>query len=510
MHEENEENKMLVLMSPRSCYCVAMPELNGRWETNKPSLRRNISRALPHEHHYYHSRVPAASKINNKSFLHLLPYKHSHNTTALTFRTLDTASPSAYHNKEAPATSTSPPPAGRSVKMSGLNKYTGLPPNLDIIPRDILTKVRDDGYSLGRHGDLHRVSFPSPIEYEGVRVEAWWVVKEPGPNASVCPDGYTLIFTPPVFGHDEKNFPIDIGRAIYHVQGAGIQHGMDIIHGGDVMSGGVRWARWYADLQNPHDETVDTTATRQRAVIAEGFLAKQDGAETMVADDAEEIARGVQESTAPSAVLYLVMEDEEMLFGGVGEDMPEAMEHDEQEQEEGITAGEGVDHDAARGLEEQDDDDDDEELEEEPMEEDEMGDQEEQGEEEQGEEDEGGEEDEDEDEDEEDEEEDGAMAAPAPAIAAATTAVVGSPNDPAKHPFPCPVPNCDEDTNRRMNRRTLVLSHLIQKHGVVGIPVERGGPADKTPYNRRQNKVVREYLTANGWSWRGTIFADGA
>ncbi|KAK5696495.1 hypothetical protein LTR97_007797 [Elasticomyces elasticus] len=386
--------------------------------------------------------------------------------------------------------------------MSRINKYTGLPPNVDIIPRDILNKVRDDGYSPGRHGDLHRVSFPSTIEYEGVRVEAWWVVKEPGPNASVCPDGYTLIFTPPVFGHDEKNFGIDIGRAIYHLQGAGIQHGMDIIHGGDVMSGGVRWARWYADLQNPHDETVDTTATRQRAVIAEGFRAKQDGAETMVADEAEEIARGVQESTAPSAVLYLVMEDEEMLFGGAGENLLEATEQDEQEQQEGLGVDGGIDHDAAVGLEEQDDDDE-EELEEEPMVEDEMGEQED-------EEDEEEDEDEDEDEEDEDEEDDGAVAAPAPTIAAATTAVVGSANDPAKHPFPCPVPNCDEDTDRRMNRRTLVLSHLIKKHGVVGIPVERGGPADKTPYNRRQNKVVREYLTANGWSWRGTIFADGA
>ncbi|KAK5683968.1 hypothetical protein LTS10_003832 [Elasticomyces elasticus] len=381
--------------------------------------------------------------------------------------------------------------------MSRLNKYTGLPPNLDIIPRDILNKVRDDGYSPGRHGDLHRVSFPSTIEYEGVRVEAWWVVKEPGPDASVCPDGYTLIFTPPVFGHDEKNYSIDIGRAIYHLQGAGIQHGMDIIHGGDVMSGGVRWARWFADLRTPHDDTVDTTATRQREVIAEGFRAKQDGAETMVSADAEEIARGVQESTAPSAVLYLVMEDEEMLFGGVGEDLAG---QDEQEQEEGLAADEGIDHDAAEGLEGQDDDDDDdEELEEEPMEEDEMGDQE----------DEEGEENEDEDEEDEDEEEDGAMAAPAPAIAAATAAVVGSANDPAKHPFPCPVPNCDEDSNRRMNRRTLVIGHLIKKHGVA-IPVVRGGPADKTPYNRSQNKVVREYLTANGWSWRGTIVADGA
>ncbi|KAK3649236.1 hypothetical protein LTR56_007077 [Elasticomyces elasticus] len=386
--------------------------------------------------------------------------------------------------------------------MSGLNKYTGLPPNLDIIPRDILNKVRDDGYSPGRHGDLHRVSFPSTIEYEGVRVEAWWVVKEPGSNASVCPDGYTLSFTPPVFSHDEKNFPIDIGRAIYHLQGAGIQHGMDVIHGGDVMPGGVRWARWFADLRTPHDETVDTTATRQRAKIAEGFRAKQDGAETMVADDAEEIARGVQESTAPSAMLYLVMEDEEMLFGGVGEDMPEAMEQDVPEQEESLVADDGVDHDAAQGFEEQDDDDDDdEELEEEPMEEDEMRDQED----EEGEED----EDEDEDEDEEDEEEDGAMAAPAPAIAAATTAVAGSPNDPAKHDFPCPVPHCVEDCNRRMNRRALVIAHLNSQHGVA-IPTVRGGPADKTPYNRGQNKVVREYLTANGWSWRGTIFADGA
>ncbi|KAK5720683.1 hypothetical protein LTR15_006643 [Elasticomyces elasticus] len=378
--------------------------------------------------------------------------------------------------------------------MSRINKYTGLPPNIDIIPRDILNKVRDDGYSPGRHGDLHRVSFPSTIEYEGVRVEAWWVVKEPGPNASVCPDGYTLIFTPPVFGHDEKNFGIDIGRlsTIFKVPEPSM---------GWISSTVEMWARWYADLQNPHDETVDTTATRQRALIAEGFRAKQDGAETMVGDDAEEIARGVQESTAPSAVLYLVMEDEEMLFAGVGEDMPEAMEQDEQEQEEGLVADEDVDHDAAEGLEEHDDDDDDEVLEEEPMVEDEMGDQEDEEDEE---------EDEDEDEDEEDEEDDGAVAAPAPAIAAATGAVVGSANDPAKHPFPCPVPNCDEDTNRRMNRRTLVLSHLIKKHGVVGIPVERGGPADKTPYNRRQNKVVREYLTANGWSWRGTIFADGA
>ncbi|KAK0259335.1 hypothetical protein B0A54_12267 [Friedmanniomyces endolithicus] len=81
--------------------------------------------------------------------------------------------------------------------------------------------------------------------------------------------------------------------------------------------------------------------------------------------------------------------------------------------------------------------------------------------------------------------------------------------DPKMHSFPCVVPGCNKLSGRRMNRRTDLISHLIKQHK-CRIHQARGGPADKTEYNRRQNKQVRDWMEQNGWSWDGTIFADGA
>ncbi|KAK0942293.1 hypothetical protein LTR29_006224 [Friedmanniomyces endolithicus] len=92
-------------------------------------------------------------------------------------------------------------------------------------------------------------------------------------------------------------------------------------------------------------------------------------------------------------------------------------------------------------------------------------------------------------------------------LAAAPTTTKST--DPKMHSFPCVVPSCNKLSGRRMNRRTDLISHLIKQHK-CRIHQARGGPADKTEYNRRQNKQVRDWMEQNGWSWDGTIFADGA
>ncbi|KAK4574459.1 hypothetical protein LTR86_001300 [Recurvomyces mirabilis] len=85
--------------------------------------------------------------------------------------------------------------------------------------------------------------------------------------------------------------------------------------------------------------------------------------------------------------------------------------------------------------------------------------------------------------------------------------VPGSANDASTHAFPCPLPACTIK-GRTMSRRALIVIHM-REHG-CNLPSERGGPKDKTAYNKMQNKVVRSWLDARGISWRGSVFELGA
>ncbi|KAK3670185.1 hypothetical protein LTR78_009941 [Recurvomyces mirabilis] len=99
------------------------------------------------------------------------------------------------------------------------------------------------------------------------------------------------------------------------------------------------------------------------------------------------------------------------------------------------------------------------------------------------------------------------LAAPAASEPAAPQPVSGSANDPRTHAFPCPMPACTIG-GRTMNRRALVVIHM-REHG-CNLPKARGGPADKTAYNKMQNKVARRWLNDREISWRNSVFELGA
>ncbi|TKA50000.1 hypothetical protein B0A55_13421 [Friedmanniomyces simplex] len=78
-----------------------------------------------------------------------------------------------------------------------------------------------------------------------------------------------------------------------------------------------------------------------------------------------------------------------------------------------------------------------------------------------------------------------------------TTSATAS-TDPKMHAFPCVVPSCGERPSRlHMNRRTDLILHLKDAHKCK-LHYARGGPSEKTRYNRVQNKQVREWMNSNG------------
>ncbi|KAK5112639.1 hypothetical protein LTR62_003954 [Meristemomyces frigidus] len=121
-----------------------------------------------------------------------------------------------------------------------------------------------------------------------------------------------------------------------------------------------------------------------------------------------------------------------------------------------------------------------------------------------------------------------ANAAPAPAAATSNAPTAIAPNPAAavtrspamsaadnrsannvRHEFPCPVQKCWVPTNAKLRRRTELVAHMREGHQIA-LDKTIGGPKDKSAYNRRQNKIVRDWLDVLGESWEGTIFEDGA
>jgi hypothetical protein len=96
-----------------------------------------------------------------------------------------------------------------------------------------------------------------------------------------------------------------------------------------------------------------------------------------------------------------------------------------------------------------------------------------------------------------------------PAPARTASIVPGSANDPAKHRYPCFVPDCDEKAHRNMNRPTDINEHMRRVHRIP-LPKTIGGPANKVDYNNDLRKRVRDWADERGVSCAGSIFARDA
>ncbi|KAK1054207.1 hypothetical protein LTR74_015989 [Friedmanniomyces endolithicus] len=306
-------------------------------------------------------------------------------------------------------------------------------------PPAILGKALAEGYDRIKDGRLRKFEFPHTLVHGSKTVEAWWGVIDTRRAPSVCPQGYTTLFTSPVFGHPHGFFNLNAARAAYSLLFVlGVEYGMEIVYAGEVAAkSGERHAKWYVDMgsKSVNEDAVEGMDDEHAIPVAH-------------------TAHGVAEHKAP--YVFMITEDMESAAD------VETWEQEEEEMvtdniapalnEDGdleITGGPGP------GLDEQDAEEADQ------------------------------------------------------TVDLATAPTVTKSTDPKMHDFPCVVPNCSKPSGRHMNRRTDLISHLIKQHECK-IHQARGGPADKTEYNRGQNKQVREWMEQNGWSWEGTIFEDGA
>ncbi|KAK1081563.1 hypothetical protein LTR33_004573 [Friedmanniomyces endolithicus] len=310
-------------------------------------------------------------------------------------------------------------------------------------PAAILGKALAEGYDRIKDGRLRKFEFPYTLVHGGKTVEAWWGVVDTRRAPSVCPEGYTTLFTYPVFGHPHGFFNLDAARAAYSlllVQG--VEYGMVIIYAGEIaFESGEHHAKWFVDLGS-------------KSVNKDAREGKDDEDAIPVAHTAHE----VPDNKAP--YVYMITDDV-----GSAADEETADDVDEEDEEETMANNKGAalngnEEDVIAGKSESVLDEHDAET----------ADQ---------------------------------------TINLATAPTLTKSTDPKMHDFPCVVPNCSKPSGRHMNRRTDLVSHLIKQHQ-CRIHQARGGPADKTEYNRGQNKQVREWMEQNGLSWDGTIFADGA
>ncbi|TKA38667.1 hypothetical protein B0A54_08629 [Friedmanniomyces endolithicus] len=286
-------------------------------------------------------------------------------------------------------------------------------------PPAILGKALAEGYDHIKDGRLRKFEFTYTLVHGGKTVEAWWGVVDTRRAPSVCPEGYTTLFTYPVFGHPHGFFNLDAARAAYSlllVQG--VEYGMVIIYAGEIaFESGEHHAKWFVDLGSKSVNKDAREGKDDEDAIPVALARK-------TADDVDEED---EEETMANNKGAALNGNEEDVIAGKSESILD--EHDAETADQTINL------------------------------------------------------------------------ATAPTLTKST--------DPKMHDFPCVVPNCSKPSGRHMNRRTDLVSHLIKQHQ-CRIHQARGGPADKTEYNRGQNKQVREWMEQNGLSWDGTIFADGA
>ncbi|KAK4898251.1 hypothetical protein LTR27_004258 [Elasticomyces elasticus] len=140
-------------------------------------------------------------------------------------------------------------------------------PGFVVIPLAVLGKVLEEGYDPVKHDAPQKLQVSLDTLPANHRLEVWWLAKERTLPPSLRLEGFTMIFTRPVFGQDPENYATDAEEAIKEL----VEHGanlhvdklrMDIVHVGDVLctDGEVR-GKWLVDNRPPYpieEDEVDT------------------------------------------------------------------------------------------------------------------------------------------------------------------------------------------------------------------------------------------------------------
>ncbi|KAK5705406.1 hypothetical protein LTR97_002524 [Elasticomyces elasticus] len=140
-------------------------------------------------------------------------------------------------------------------------------PSIMVMPLAILGKALEEGYDPVKHDAPQKLQVSVDTIPATHHLEAWWLAKERTLPPSLRLEGFTMIFTRPVFSHDPANYDTHAAEAIKEL----IEHGanlyvdrlrMDIVHVGDVLctDGEVR-GKWLVDNRPAYaieEDEVDT------------------------------------------------------------------------------------------------------------------------------------------------------------------------------------------------------------------------------------------------------------
>ncbi|KAK5701251.1 hypothetical protein LTR17_022749 [Elasticomyces elasticus] len=158
-----------------------------------------------------------------------------------------------------------PPRSPPRITSMSMSQEEG--PGFVVIPLAVLGKALEEGYDPVKHDAPQKLQVSLDILPTNHRLEAWWLAKERTLPPSLRLEGFTMIFTRPVFSHDPANYNTDAAEAIKEL----VEHGanlhvdklrMDIVHVGDVLctDGEVR-GKWLVDNRPPYpieEDEVDT------------------------------------------------------------------------------------------------------------------------------------------------------------------------------------------------------------------------------------------------------------